>query len=401
MECQFCKKIYSNQYILKTHQTTTKKCILLQNKVENEVGNKINEKQFKCSYCDKILSSKARLYTHYSTCKSKVKTESKKIIAEKEEELEEVAFTFRNEKEELQYELKLKDEKIKDSERKIKELQERLDKQEKTQKVINKNKNITNNNNINIVTIYETMTPERVEEFFKKHYNLDTLMQGMSGLAKFICDGFIREKASYFCTDRSRHKFIMNDPNGNKIEDPNCEKLASLTAPGLNHVKDVYETELFNRHDDITEDEIHESYDPISRLDKDTTKLSNELSKIVPSITIPSPVSSETSVKKAMTLSEVCQLMRDTQSKLRDRKKDAPAKKSDEQVEKVEQVTQPDLQTIGGFTLGQLHRYKEGYRKRKADSGGLDVEIKGPASLLELCKLNDQVKTQYEAFIMS
>jgi hypothetical protein len=391
MECQFCKKIYSNQYTLKTHQTTTKKCILLQ----NEVGNKINEKQFKCSYCDKILSSKARLDTHYSTCKSKLKTESKKIIAEKEDELEEVAFTFRNEKEELQYELKLKDEKIK-------ELQERLDKQEKTPKVINKNKNITNNNNnnINIVTIYETMTPERVEEFFKKHYNLDTLMQGMSGLAKFICDGFIREKASYFCTDRSRHKFIMNDPNGNKIDDPNCEKLVSLTAPGLHHVKDVYETELFNRHDDITEDEIHESYDPISRLDKDTTKLSNELSKIVPSVTIPSPVSSETSAK-VMTLSEVCQLMRDTQAKLRDRKKDAPAKKSDEQVEKVEQVTQPYLQTIGGFTLGQLHRYKEGYRKRKADSGGLDVEIKGPASLLELCKLNDQVKTQYEAFIMS
>jgi hypothetical protein len=153
---------------------------------------------------------------------------------------------------------------------------------------------------------------------------------------------------------------------------------------------------LFNRHDDITEDEIHESYDPISRLDKDTTKLSNELSKIVPSVTV-SPPSNETNTKKAMTLSEVCQLMRDTQSKLRDRKKDQSLKKSDE----VEPVTQPDLQTIGGFSLGQLHRYKEGYKKRKAESGRLDVEIKGPASLMELCKLNEQVKKQYEAFIMS
>lgn len=88
--------------------------------------------------------------------------------------------------------------------------------------------------------------------------------------------------------------------------------------------------------------------------------------------------------------------MRDTQAKLRDRKKDT--KKPDEPVEP---DAQPDLQTIGGFSLGQLHRYREGYRKRKTEAYGNAVEIKGPASLLELCKLNEQVKTQYEAFIMS
>jgi hypothetical protein len=288
-----------------------------------------------------------------------------------------VACTFRNEKEELEYELRLKDEKIKD-------LEERLAKHENTPKVINKNKNITNN--INILTINEVMTPERVEDFFKKHYNLDTLMQGMSGLAKFIFDGFIRDKAIYYCTDRSRHKFIMSDANGENVEDQNCEKLASLTAPGLLHVKDVYETGLFTKHEDISEEEIHDNYKPISNLDKDSTKLSNELSKIVPSTKTPVEKG-----HKQMTLAEVCEIMRSSQKALLDKKE------KDEHTP----VSNEELQTIGGYSLGQLLKYRDGYRKRKQEACGAEVQIKGPSSLLELCKTDEGVKKQYEAFVMS
>ena len=189
----------------------------------------------------------------------------------------------------------------------------------------------------------------------------------------------------------------MSDLNGGKMEDPNCEKLASLTGPGLLHVKDIYETELFDQHDDITEEEIHESYEPISKLDKDTTKLSNELSKIVPSVNVPSALAT-VPPKKSMSLSEICELMRSSQTKLRERKKNnpVPCKATSEQLASVA----PELQMIGGFSLGQLQRYRDGYKKRKAESG-CDVEIKGPASLLELCKTDKQVKTQYETYIMS
>jgi hypothetical protein len=85
--------------------------------------------------------------------------------------------------------------------------------------------------------------------------------------------------------------------------------------------------------------------------------------------------------------------MHSSQTKLRERKKDNPVKSS-----VIEPV--PELQMIGGFSLGQLQRYRNGYKKRKAESG-CDVEIKGPASLLELCKTDKQVKTQYETYIMS
>jgi hypothetical protein len=114
----------------------------------------------------------------------------------------------------------------KEKDEQIKALQEQLKQPRSITK--NKTKNITNNITNNNLTIYEVMTPERVEDFFKKHYNLDTLMEGMSGLARFICDGFIREKASYHCTDRSRHKFIMKDEDGNSVEDTNCEELVSI-----------------------------------------------------------------------------------------------------------------------------------------------------------------------------
>ena len=141
MECHFCKNTYANQYILKTHQQTTKKCILLQKQVTNQVNNEI---KFKCSYCHKILSSKSRLDTHYSTCKSKIKKDSetlttKKIVEEKQDELEEVSFKLRSEKEQIEYELRKA---IQEKDAKIKELESKLE--------YNENKGIVRTNKLEI-----------------------------------------------------------------------------------------------------------------------------------------------------------------------------------------------------------------------------------------------------------
>jgi hypothetical protein len=377
MECQYCKKTYSNTYTLKNHQTLTRACLLIQ----KDLGNKVEPKIFECSFCNKNLSTKARLERHYIICKIKKEYDTKKEIEQAVEEktkqiikdeFEEVSFTFRNKQEEYEYEIRLKDEQIK-------ELKERLEQHEKTPKIIkNKTKNITNH--INILNIHEVMTPERVEEVFKKHYNLDTLLQGIPGLAKFICDGFIH-KSSYFCTDRSRHKFVMNDEHGNKVEDPNCEKLVSLTAPGMKHITDVYETGLFTTNDHISEEDLHKSYQPISNLDRDPSKLTSELSKIVPSDI--SPVVSNTSSQNH---NNVWQMMRDVYK--------SNSEKSSESI-----VEQPVLKTIGGFSLGQLMKYREGYRKRKSDAGGKEVEIKGPSLLLELCEKDNTIKEKYYEFI--
>ena len=385
MECSFCKNKYSTPYSLLHHQKTARKCIIIQQGITET-------KIFKCSFCKKTLSSKARLTQHFSSCKTKqnddfIQNEKNKIIEQKEDELEEVSFILRNEKEELEYQLrktieekdnhlKEKDNHLKEKDRLIKELKDRLYQHEKNPKILNKTKNITNIN-IGQLTIYEVMKPEHVEEFFKKHYNLDTLLQGIHGLAKFICDSFIKEKASYICTDRSRHKFIMTDEDGNSVEDTNCEQLVSLTAPGMNHVKDVYENGLFERD---TPEEIHSSYQPISALDKDTTPLRSELSKIVPSETSKKPKNNDW--KKQFVL------MRESYER----------NKPEIKTESKEEPTGPIILAIAGYSLGYLKKYKDGYRERK-EKAGCEVEVKGPKSLMELYDSDPLIKEKYDRYI--
>jgi hypothetical protein len=68
------------------------------------------------------------------------------------------------------------------------------------------------------------MSPEHVEDFFKKNYNLDTLLGGQKALARFVNDGFLKEAPVYLCGDRSRQKFyIVKD--GKKTEDTDCEEI--------------------------------------------------------------------------------------------------------------------------------------------------------------------------------
>ena len=108
---------------------------------------------------------------------------------------------------------------------------------------------IENNIGTNIeqqnITIYQIMSPEHVEDFFKKHYNLDTLLGGQKALARFVNDGFLKEAPVYLCGDRSRQKFYIVK-GGKRVEDPNCENLINLTAPGLHHVQDVYQEAMFD-----------------------------------------------------------------------------------------------------------------------------------------------------------
>jgi len=61
--CEFCKKNYSNIHTLKTHQTTTKFCINIQEKINNET-NKLERKIFSCDYCNKEFLLKASLKDH-------------------------------------------------------------------------------------------------------------------------------------------------------------------------------------------------------------------------------------------------------------------------------------------------------------------------------------------------
>lgn len=396
MECQFCKKGYSSKSALLYHQRTTKSCLKIQ--IDMGVCKKVS---FDCSFCLKQLTTKCNLDSHLLICKTKIKEDAKKdadkkstiktlkIVEEKQDELEDVSFKLRSEKEQLESQLS-------NALKEIKKLQDKLDYQEKHPR--SKTKNITNHITNNIQNIFEVMTPERVEEFFKKHYNLDILMQGVPGIARFLNDNFI-VKSSYICSDRSRHKFIMKDKEGNSVEDTNCKNLLSLTAPGMKHVKDVYETSIFDRHDDFSEEEIHQTYKPISVLHKDPSPLKSELSKIVPEQTSKKngQVEDDSWMRAFESLDESYIKLHDNSVGVK-----VHLKLDDKTFQNQKQIdpdTDPVLQTIAGHSLGSLQKYKIGYKERKQKANGEEVDIKGPSSLMKLYETDPVIKEQYDQFI--
>jgi hypothetical protein len=297
MDCVYCKKSYSSTSSLLHHQRTTKVCL----KIQEEKGV-AKRQEFDCQYCKKPLTSKYNLDNHLSVCKYKIKEDTKKdaliLLEQHVSEKEKIASLFREKQEKLEKEILLKDQEIK-------LLKEKLSKKEKSPRIINKNKHITITNNI--LNIYEVMSPEHVQDFFKKHYNLDTLLGGQKALARFVNDGFLKESQAYLCGDRSRQKFyIIKD--GEKTEDTNCDAIIGLTAPGIPHVQDVYETALFDLPEAVTEDMVQDNYQNIMTMDNQRVDFKAEMSKIVPSET--------TMVSKDNVYKNVFQEMRERSERL-------------------------------------------------------------------------------------
>lgn len=66
MQCEFCYKMVSSEYALKTHQRS-KTCMAIQ----VQKGITIQPLPFECIHCHKEFTSQQRLYTHMEICKNK------------------------------------------------------------------------------------------------------------------------------------------------------------------------------------------------------------------------------------------------------------------------------------------------------------------------------------------
>ena len=109
MECVYCKKTYKCGSSLSYHQKTTKACLLLQNKDSNCI--------YKCEFCEALHTTKSNLSRHTLICKKKKNIDKKEMVKkyeEKEDIIEQLESHNRTLKEEYEYELRLKDEQIKD-----------------------------------------------------------------------------------------------------------------------------------------------------------------------------------------------------------------------------------------------------------------------------------------------
>jgi hypothetical protein len=402
MECVYCKKTFQTKQSLTYHQRTVKSCL----KIQNEQGVTAPT-LFKCSYCNKNITSKNNLDYHLNICKMKLK----QITIDVQHNIES---HLRTQKEEYEYELTLKDNKIKELEERLKKTEEKIN-LGTTNKTNNKTKNKTvndhstnNTNNItNNYTIYEVMTPERVEEYFKKHYNMDTLLGGQKALARLVADGFLIEKDTYHCADRSRQKFTLVDNEGKSVEDPDCRRVIQLTASGMPHIKDVYQDSLFSTEatDEGVEENLHHNYHSISKLDQEHTQFKNELSKVVPSReTEPTPTQPVESIFESMRRESAI-----LRAEFEERKKQKRLKENvnaDANVNNESNESEPLPRMIGGMSLGALDTFRQGYRMRKktAEENGTslnEVEIKYPPELLSQFETNPALKNEFIEFVKS
>jgi hypothetical protein len=393
MECVYCKKTFQTKPSLTYHQRTVKSCL----KIQHEQGITAPT-LFKCSYCNKNITSKNNLDYHLNICK--IRKEQVKIETQNNIELH------------LRNELTLKDNKIKELEERLKKTEEKIN-HGTVNKTNNKNKTKTvndhsNTNITNNYTIYEVMTPERVEEYFKKHYNMDTLLGGQKALARLVADGFIIEKDTYHCADRSRQKFTLVDNEGKSVEDPDCRRVIQLTASGMPHIKDVYQDSLFSKEatDERVENDLHHNYNSISKLDQEPTQFKNELSKVVPSReSDPMPTPPTESIFESMRR-ESAILLAEFEERKRLRRLNANANTNEKENEDLEKIKEPLPRMIGGMSLGVLDTFRQGYRMRKkiAEENGIpleQVEIKYPSELLSQFDTNPELKNEFLDFVKS
>jgi hypothetical protein len=301
----------------------------------------------------------------------------KKISESLEDKLEELASDFKNYKDETEFNLKVKDDKLKQFENEIVLLKKQIEECSKPKKSVynknskNNNQNNTNSNNTtNNITIQNIMSPDKVEACFKKHYHLGNLIEGQKGLARFVTDAFLKSEESedlvYLCIDRSRQKFGALQEDGSHKEDANCEQLVHLTKPGLDHVSDIYVTSLFEKlPEDIKESDIHDGYKNISDLGTNRTEFKNELSKIIPSESMTSDMSIWTRMKSKI-------------------------QKEDEKQEPFQiPIKKPD---IGGISRSKLSVYRDRFKK--------DGMIKYPPQWLDKLNQGDEsFLSEYHDFL--
>lgn len=209
MECEFCKKSFSNVWNLKTHQKTAKYCIKLQNNVDGSL-----DIDFSCEYCSRPLSSKRNLERHYKTCKEFIH-----------------------------------DSKLKELENALKDLRKKVEILQSSPTISNSHNTNTNSHNTNSHNTTNTtinnnffLDPERVAKLFQQKFDDTYLTNGLEGVARFVVKHILTTegKLQYKCTDYARNVFLYHDENGKEQIDHEAKHLTSvIKRPTHKRVIDV------------------------------------------------------------------------------------------------------------------------------------------------------------------
>jgi hypothetical protein len=268
MECNFCKKILTNLSSLNNHKATAKYCLKIQGLNQDN--------KFKCTFCDKNFTSKNNLLLHNKTCND-LKSDKDIIIAKQETIIEQ----FRKQEETYKEQLRKQEETYKEQ---IKELQDKLERLATT--AISK-PTTTNNTKITFNGILD-LSHERISNIVANNLTGDHIVDGMTGIAKFVKDKIISADDGtilYNCADASRQVFKYKNNEGDILKDQKANKLIGAIQPALkektNDLYFYYDNEIKNYvPDEDDKKNIFTKKDKYKFLKDESLKIHDDISEM-------------------------------------------------------------------------------------------------------------------------
>lgn len=286
MNCNFCNKILSSNYSLKTHQNTAKYCLKLQGKIE------INN--FKCEYCNKLFTRKHHLSDHLNICRYKLEYESKKENERKIniiEELKKEIIKLKDENSELKEQIELyeKEHKMKEEIFKLKGNIEIYEKDhELLCEIAKQPKNVHNTSNriLNINSL--DIDKDIVQNVLETSFTEDTILYGQKSLAKFVVNNLLKDDSGnlkYVCTDPSRQIFKFKDSLGEVQKDVKANKLTNiLLEGGIKHINSKIAQKSWTNDEGDFDMEKFQALEPkateINNISNDNSVFVNELTNM-------------------------------------------------------------------------------------------------------------------------
>jgi hypothetical protein len=235
MECQYCKKTFSNKFTLKNHQLNAKYCL--------EIRKKDNE-NFKCSFCKKNLASKWSLDNHLDNCVDKFKM----LLDEKEKDIIHYKENI------LRLETQNKDLLLQ-----IKELAS-LAIEKPSNNIINNTSNQNSNNkmidNRTLNMIPLDLNQENLKKTLEEKFTENHLINGQKGVAQFFMDNILVSDDNKYmikCTDPSRKMFIYLDSEGKVHKDINAFKLTHIISDPVIDISHKLVNELPDKYPNDTD----------------------------------------------------------------------------------------------------------------------------------------------------
>jgi len=214
MECEHCKKSFSNKYLLTQHQNKAKYCLSIQGVVNEQ------QTKYECKYCLKTLCSNERLYTHFETCKEKQKKEyeeqKEKLILEYKNEILRINQIISEQKDYIS-KLEAKLEKFEDTVTSM--VLSKTEKKPTTTNNTTNNNIVINNNSLNLNDI------PKMTAFLEEKLDKDVVAGGQKGLALLLTNTVLKDK--YKCVDPSRQNFEFTNELGEVERDVKAKKLTN------------------------------------------------------------------------------------------------------------------------------------------------------------------------------